>query len=847
MVTYGSKAAVSAAPPHELNVLKFVESRASELEGLHTIVADRLDNNFRSQRNKRRRTTGHDNRVAKKKFRKRRRVGIRDMGETDSVRKDEKKIPRRVRRNIELKKNPPSGFGTSGDGTKRLRTHVWHAKRFTMKKLWGFYIPLGLHGRGRGSRALLKKLKHGVLVHDASYYGSVQLEGPEDTLMSVLSSVLVPSLSACCEEISHDILAGAIFGTAMLHHAGKPCFPPIAPVTYLWRPLQRISTNTERLSIDVSGGEQNIDDGTIIRQLWVWIHAAALEEAYDALSSACERQTDTTLSAHCVSREGQLAKLELVGSKVFELLQMTLLPARRNSENTWHLKKCLADEYDDPGESEKTSIFENGHQISSTAVVSLVVKDPRALTKKGNVIVPEEKPLGLLSNEECQMKEQTISSLPKHEDECVPEYGDLWDASKGVCPPVEESVLCMEKHRRRKEFIRLGHKSSRPQNASVDGKYSRVCPVLLLKNETNEDSVTRCSIILPLSWVKAFWITFMSNGAHAVGLREKHWVACELGLPYFPLDFPDCNAYSNVMAMEAVEINHKARLRPPFIRPLEVPIPPPWDCVHLTLEKRSSKTGNSHSQAEELGAQNGKNDDIEKKSGCGKSQITISDCHDTAFEGIIARTSCILSDFLNNNSGNHLLLFPRTSDQNNCLYKFMRDKEFLKQDTVISEVKCGKTLCYLRVLLRACKEGVFEQGALVCAPHAADIMLWTSSSESDDQRLQIPQSSLKSYFMQLPSGKWELQIPEDQALHGSYRWPIGFITTGFVRGSKKAMAGALCEASLLSRLREEQWKTSPVRQRKEIYVLVRNMRSTAYRLALATIVLEQQEEDVKFM
>ncbi|KAK6144256.1 hypothetical protein DH2020_021076 [Rehmannia glutinosa] len=823
MVNNGSKAGVSTAPPHELNVWKFVESRASELEGLHTIIAERLDNNFRSQRNKRRRTTGHDNRVAKKKLRKRRRVGVGEKGETDLVREDEKKVPRCVQRNIELKKNPPSGFGTSGDGTKRLRTHVWHAKRFTMKKLWGFYVPLGLHGRGRGSRALLKKLKHGVLAHDASYYGPVQLEGPEasisDTLMSVLSSVLVPSPSACCEETLHDILAGATFGTAMLHHAGKPCFSPIAPATYMWRPLQQISTNEERLSTDVSDGERNIDDGIIIRQLWIWIHAAACEEAYDSLSSVCERQVDTTRSAHCFSRGGQLAKLELVGSKVFELLQKTLIPASCNFDKSWHLKKCSGDEHDDPVEPEKTSIFENGHQISSTAVVSMVVKDPRALTKKGNVIVPEEKPHGLLSNEEFQIKEQISSSLPKNVAEGVHQYGDLWDASKGVLPPVEESVLCMEKHHRRKEFIRLGHKRSGPQKALVDGKYSRVCPILLLRNETNEDSVTRCSIILPLSWVKAFWITFMSNGAHAIGLREKHWVACEIGLPYFPFDFPDCNAYSNFMAMEAVEINQKERLRPPSKRPLEVPIPPPWDCVRLTLGKRSSKAGNSHSQVEEISAQNEKNDDMEKKS---------------AFEGIIARTSCILSDYLNNTNGSHFLLFPRKSDQKDNLCKFMRDKEFLKQDTVISEVKCGETLYYLRVLLRACKEGVFEQGAVVCAPLPSDIMLLKSSSESDDQRLQIPQSSLKSYFTQLPSGKWELQIPEDKAVHESY--------------SKKATAGALCEASLLSMLRAEQWKTLPVRQRKkEIYVLVRNMRSTAYRLALATIVLEQQEEDVQFM
>jgi ribonuclease P/MRP protein subunit POP1 len=40
----------------------------------------------------------------------------------------------------------------------------------------------------------------------------------------------------------------------------------------------------------------------------------------------------------------------------------------------------------------------------------------------------------------------------------------------------------------------------------------------------------------------------------------------------------------------------------------------------------------------------------------------------------------------------------------------------------------------------------------------------------------------------------------------------------------------------------------PVKQRKkEIYVLVRNLRSSAYRLALATVVLEQEEEDVVFL
>jgi len=66
--------------------------------------------------------------------------------------------------------------------------------------------------------------------------------------------------------------------------------------------------------------------------------------------------------------------------------------------------------------------------------------------------------------------------------------------------------------------------------------------------------------------------------------------------------------------------------------------------------------------------------------------------------------------------------------------------------------------------------------------------------------------------------------------------------------SKSLVAEGFCEAVLLSHLREEQWKEMPMKQRRrEIYVLVRNLRSTAYRLALASIVLEHKENDIGFL
>lgn len=132
----------ATAPPRTLNVQKFADSRTPELQSLHSIVSNRLSGDFRSKRNKRRRTTGYDNRVGKKRYRKRQKVG-------DVVSEDKKtKLPRYLRRKIEFRGNVEGlGFSTSGDGTKRLTTHIWHAKRFNMTKIWGFYLPIGLHGR----------------------------------------------------------------------------------------------------------------------------------------------------------------------------------------------------------------------------------------------------------------------------------------------------------------------------------------------------------------------------------------------------------------------------------------------------------------------------------------------------------------------------------------------------------------------------------------------------------------------------------------------------------------------------------------------------------------------------
>ncbi|XP_052176173.1 ribonucleases P/MRP protein subunit POP1 isoform X2 [Diospyros lotus] len=862
-----SRVSATPLPPRTLNVQKFAEARASELETLHSILANRLDNDFRSRRNKRRRTTGYDNRGTKNRSRKRQKSGVVDLGGAVASEKHEGRVPpRRIRRRIELRKNLESGFSTSGDGTKRLRTHVWHAKRFKMTKLWGFHLPLGLQGRGKGSRALLKRFRDGAVIHDASYYGAVQLEGPQNSLLEMLSTILVPFQSSRLEDISHSLLSGATYGNAMLHHVEAPMSPAVAPVTYMWQPLQQQSAPHEEYhNADQYKEPQGAGGGGFFRKLWVWIHASAFDEGYDVLKLACQKQMDEAgIFLNCISLQGKLAKLEVMGSKAFQLLQKILHPVTSVAENSCQLRRCLNMESDTETSLKKLTALQDEHNIPSSGIISLTIKDPRVLPERNVGLVPEITSTNKLGDMREDGKNLSASGgIPIKTTESPslslikPEQNaaflgsmDLWDASKGIPPPVEENVICMEKHRQQLAFFCLDDKSAGKGNASAEGQFCSSCPIMLLNDSNKKGSIIRWSIILPLSWVKVFWVLLISGGAHAIGLGEKHWIACDVGLPYFPSDFPDSRAYSSFMAAKAADSDEKVGRRPPSMRPVSVPIPPPWESVRFAFEKESSTSKDSQTYSEEPYVINMVNENVLANMHCGKVDTTALIHRVFLSDAFVARTSNMLTHFLREIHGDHLFLFPHAPFMKNNITKFMKDNDMLLQfqNGTTTQISNGRRLCFLRVILHAYGGGVFEEGAAVCAPHYSDITLWTTRSDSDKENLEMPESSVRSYFEQQPCGKWELQMPKDPISRESYRWPIGFVTTGFVRGSKKPAAEALCEATLLARLREKQWNAMPVKQRrKDVYVLVRNLRSTACRLALATIVLELQGEDLEFM
>eukprot|EP00261_Vitis_vinifera_P023172 XP_010654974.2 PREDICTED: uncharacterized protein LOC104877333 [Vitis vinifera] len=270
----------------------------------------------------------------------------------------------------------------------------------------------------------------------------------------------------------------------MLHHVGEPGSKSIAPVTYMWRPLQKkdIGIGVEHHNVDSVNSTQTNECCSSFRQLWVWMHASAFNEGYDALKFACQELMDETgILINCFSLEGQLAKLEVIGSKAFGLLQKILHPITCKILKSSQLTKC--------------SSLEHEEQIPSCAILSLTVNDPCNLPEKKTTVVPEvasNKVLGDASKNEAM----ETTSLVGNQDM------DLWDASNGLSPPMEENVLCMEKHHRHLGFFCLSESQSGILNTSSDVQHGS-CPILLLKNN-NQKGMIGWSIILPLSWVKAF-------------------------------------------------------------------------------------------------------------------------------------------------------------------------------------------------------------------------------------------------------------------------------------------------------------------------------------------------------
>jgi len=172
-------------------------------------------------------------------------------------------------------------FWQEQDKERHLPSHKWHAKRLEMASLWGWRLPLGMVGKGRGSRAVLRSQ---CCAYDASAFTVHQVSGRRDAVQSSFGRVVKPFRSE--DGYFH----------AMLYDDSPEA---VAPVRCLLR------------HVDNKGGEPLV-------QVWIQVHPAAAMAASKILQ-------DVSMANGMSFSAKPLASIELFGPAAVEVLCRVLL------------------------------------------------------------------------------------------------------------------------------------------------------------------------------------------------------------------------------------------------------------------------------------------------------------------------------------------------------------------------------------------------------------------------------------------------------------------------------------------------------------------------------------------
>eukprot|EP00898_Chlorokybus_atmophyticus_P003392 jgi/Chlat1/4053/Chrsp26S04107 len=489
--------------PRHLEVAEFVNARASEIRALDAALQAEpsvLRGFAALPRALRRRTRSH--------------VPYRHVLRPNAKRKcaEEESQPlplnrrQRRRRHLLLDKARLSGL-PEHVGLRQLETHVWHAKRFKMGTRWGYNLAECIAGKGKGLRSVLRSLKTGVVLHDASYWTVIELQGLEVGIEAVLNSTvsLTPSMPDAAK-------TGSRAYTVLLHRPSKFPSGAIGPAQVLWQPPLPEPAVSQT------------------RNVWLWVHAAAAAEAYDAIHDAARQLSEVPVTVS--RRSGEFVRLELMGGAATELLAAVMNPVATSSVVSVDL-----------------------HSVQCTdCVVSLNVRDPREA-------LPRSTRMDFLRRK--AEHETTISSIVQ--ESAADEYAasshstgasplvdsmdvntgllPLWVASPIVQPPPEQEI-CQRRHAARKPM-------AQPE---ADGQSNAaICPALVIPQPPpqRESYCAGWSVILPAGWAMPFWMAFVMTGARPIGLVERRWLAKEVGTRAFPYDYPDTIAYAEYHQEEA--------------------------------------------------------------------------------------------------------------------------------------------------------------------------------------------------------------------------------------------------------------------------------------------------------
>ncbi|KZW00420.1 POP1-domain-containing protein [Exidia glandulosa HHB12029] len=423
-----------------------------------------------------------------------------------------------------------------------LETHLWHAKRMHMKTLWGY--RLAEKPTAKAFRASHRASMHDAILHDASYFGTIELMGPPAILRKLLDTVADPhGVSPAAARFTGG---GRVCDTLLYAPRAYP-HGLIAPVTTMWRPAPLDAT---------------------IRTIWVRVHPAAFDEVWAALTTAAGYALEGTQgqTVELADLRDELVSFELVGPKGSRVLKGALQPTSTSSEREdfdtfWNY---LAD-------------LPNAGAIPRGMVVGFDAVDPRVTyppknAKPGDLDARDDEPMIWPSGKLAQ--------------------SGLWDAQtrEGVRVPRYRKRDLDE--RRGKNLIPGTPLERQDDDAKVP---------LILVQRTLGETMHGWLLIAPRGWGTALLHSLTFTGTRVAGLAQRATQHAEAGASFFPVDFPSTKACGAWWATRGAEERARWERKPKAKRVsyekrgVRSAWVPDWDVV-LGLEGAGARADESEAQ-----------------------------------------------------------------------------------------------------------------------------------------------------------------------------------------------------------------------------------------------------------
>lgn len=352
--------------PSALNLIKFTAARSREIQAMRDSLSTFSGTKLAFQKlpkHMRRRVMSHNAKRLPRRLREIHTNQLKKSGMPPKQKRPSRKYRRRAR-------NLLSEYERRRRKIKWLETHIWHAKRFKMVEKWGYKLPYC--PCDKAFRACYRAAARHCLLEDLSYFGCIELNGPEE--------IVTEKLKGLCSD-SYLSIAAKVYKTG--RREGETIFfkpdtgtkRTIGTVYFIWKP----PISEEK------------------RSIWIWVHPAYFEEVLDTLIdifnlSQTNMETDfiktipsfinSKTSITLLDLRQKLNRFRLTGPLSTAILQDSLKIIEPTVESDW-FQKYLEDDRNRQSYVNQRDLWtvlkslQSPASLSPHLVISLVVVDPR--------------------------------------------------------------------------------------------------------------------------------------------------------------------------------------------------------------------------------------------------------------------------------------------------------------------------------------------------------------------------------------------------------------------------------------------------------------------------------------